>query len=63
VIVEIDGWGKYGVESDGVRHRLAAERDRQRRLEDAGWRVVRWTSTDRREVVIPRIQRALAPHS
>jgi hypothetical protein len=59
VIAEIDGWGTYGLESDSVRERLAAERDRQRRMEDAGWRIVRWTSTDRRGVVIQRVLAAL----
>ena len=62
VIGEADGWTKYGITHEAVRDRLAAERTRQRDLEQEGWRVVRWTSTDTREQVVARMQAAVAPH-
>jgi hypothetical protein len=59
VLGEADGIGKYGEESAEVRRRLRAERRRQRDLEDAGWTVVRWDSTESPTTVTARIQRAL----
>jgi hypothetical protein len=59
VLGEADGIGKYGEDPAGVRRRLRAERRRQRDLEDAGWTVVRWDSSESPATVIARIRRAL----
>jgi hypothetical protein len=42
VIGEADGFGKYGTDPIEVADRLAAERERQRDLEAAGYVVLRW---------------------
>lgn len=60
VIGEADGTSKYGQDPDTVRARLRAERRRQRDLEDAGWAVVRWESTEPGRAMLQRIRRALA---
>jgi hypothetical protein len=59
IIGEVDGWGKYGDSSAELRRALQGERSRQRDLESAGWRFVRWASTDRRHAVIARMSTAL----
>ena len=59
VLGEVDGTGKYGSDESTVRSRLRQERRRQRDLEDAGWRVVRWESVERRRTVVARVGRAL----
>jgi hypothetical protein len=58
LIGEADGWSKYqkGV---ATREALRAERERQRDLEAAGWRFVRWDPADAPRVVIARIAAAL----
>lgn len=61
VIGEADGLGKYGGTSGEVRLSLAAERHRQRDLEDAGWRVVRWDTQERARVWLARLRSAVAP--
>lgn len=58
-IGEIDGWAKYGGTFGAVGDALRAEKARQHELEDAGWRVIRWTSTDDRQVVLHRIRQSL----
>jgi hypothetical protein len=60
VLGEVDGAGKYGSTEAEVRRALRAERHRQADLEDAGWRVVRWTSVEPRPVVLRRLARALS---
>lgn len=60
VIGEVDGWAKYGDSPSDFRASLTAERDRQRLLEDEGWRFVRWTLEDGRDRVIARMRRALS---
>jgi len=59
VIGEADGWGKYGEEIQTIRERMAHEKRRQAALESAGWRVVRWTSSDARASVVDRMRAAL----
>ena len=59
VIGEADGFTKYGAEVSEVRDRLLRERQRQSDLEADGWRVVRWLSSDAREVVVRRMATAL----
>jgi hypothetical protein len=61
VIGEVDGWAKYGSSAEAVRRELTRERDRQRRLESAGWTVVRWSLSDGRATVIARMSAALSP--
>jgi hypothetical protein len=60
VIGEADGWSKYGSDLESVRAAIEAEKQRQAELEDGGWRVVRWTSRDRRASVVSRMATALA---
>jgi very-short-patch-repair endonuclease len=60
VIGEADGWSKYGVTPEEFRAALDGERARQRRLEQAGWTVVRWSAGERRAVVVARMSAALA---
>jgi hypothetical protein len=59
VIFEADGWIKYGQSSDELRRAWDAERYRQSALEDDGWIVARWTSSDTRRTVLARARRAL----
>ena len=58
LIGEADGWSKYP-KGIGTRDALRAERERQRDLEAAGWRFVRWDPADSPRVVIARIAAAL----
>jgi hypothetical protein len=60
VLGEADGIGKYGTDPVAVARALRAERVRQRDLEDAGWRFVRWDSSERPRVVLQRLTSALA---
>lgn len=59
VLGEADGIGKYGTEPAAVARALRAERRRQRDLEDAGWTVVRWDSTEHPRAVVRRLGVAL----
>ena len=56
---EADGTAKYGGTGREVTDSLCGERLRQRDLEDAGWTVVRWDSTERRRDVVARLARVL----
>ena len=56
---EADGTAKYGGTGRAVTDSLRGERLRQRDLEDAGWTVVRWDSTERRRDVVARLARVL----
>jgi hypothetical protein len=56
---EADGTAKYGRSSDEVARAVRLERHRQRDLEDAGWIVVRWESTESPAVIIARLRAAL----
>jgi hypothetical protein len=58
LIGEADGWSKYPT-GMGTRDALRAERERQRDLEAAGWRFVRWDPADPPRVMIARIAAAL----
>jgi len=58
VIGEADGWTKYRT-GMATREALRAERERQRDLEAAGWRFVRWDPSDSPRVVLARIASAL----
>jgi hypothetical protein len=58
LIGEADGWAKYK-EGTAARELLRAERERQRDLEAAGWRFVRWDPADPPRAVIARIAAAL----
>jgi hypothetical protein len=60
VLGEADGIGKYGTDPAAVARALRAERVRQRDLEDAGWRFVRWDSSERPRAVLARLRLALA---
>lgn len=59
VLGEVDGIEKYGRTGDEVTQTVRAERVRQADLEDAGWTFARWTTSERREVVLRRIARHL----
>ena len=59
VVGEADGWSKYGQTLQEMRTALEAERSRQRDLERAGWAVVRWSTSDRRNAVVHRMRTAL----
>jgi hypothetical protein len=59
VLGEADGTAKYGRSSDEVARAVRRERHRQRDLEDAGWTVVRWDSTESPAVIIARLRGAL----
>lgn len=59
VIGEVDSWAKYGGTAAEMREAMDRERRRQRELEAAGWRVVRWTSTEARPTVLARVRDAL----
>jgi hypothetical protein len=59
VLGEVDGVTKLGSDPGTVRVRLAAERRRQRDLEDAGWLVVRWTAGESPTTIVARVRRAL----
>lgn len=59
VVGEVDGWMKYGGTPEQIRAAMDRERRRQRDLERDGWRVVRWTSTERRPTVLARMSDAL----
>lgn len=61
VVGEADGWSKYGRTADEVRARLAQEKARAAALESAGWRVVRWTTSDPRRAVVSRWRSARTP--
>lgn len=58
LIGEADGWTKYRT-GLATREALQAERERQRDLEAAGWRFVRWDPSDAPRVVLARIAAAL----
>lgn len=60
LIGEADGVAKLGTDPRLVAERLEAERVRQRDLEDAGWRFVRWNSGERPQRFTARILSALA---
>lgn len=60
---EADGIGKYGQDRASVATSLRAERRRQRDLEDADWRFVRWDSSEQPTTVVARVGRALASPS
>jgi hypothetical protein len=62
VLGEADGIGTYGTDPVAVARALRAERVRQRDLEDAGWRFVRWDSSERPRAVLSRLRSALAGH-
>ncbi len=55
VIGEADGWGKYGASQSDVRRALQRERRRSDALQEDGWRVVRWTTSDPRQRVVRRM--------
>jgi hypothetical protein len=59
IIGEVDGWGKYGDSHAELRQALEGERTRQRHLESDGWRLVRWSSSERRGPVVTRMSTAL----
>jgi very-short-patch-repair endonuclease len=59
LIAEVDGWSQYGDDATTMREVLDRERERQRDLEDDGWRVVRWSSTEPRAHVVRRVGAAL----
>jgi hypothetical protein len=59
VLGEVDGIEKYGRTGDEVSAAVRAERIRQADLEDAGWTFARWTTSERRDVVLRRIARHL----
>jgi hypothetical protein len=61
VIGEADGWSKYGRTPGEVRTSLAREKQRAAALESAGWRLVRWSTSEPRCVVFDRMRRALRP--
>jgi hypothetical protein len=63
VLGEADGTAKYGATEEAVRRALRAERRRQRDLEDAGWVVVRWDSTESQTTYLTRLRRALSLNS
>ena len=63
VVGEADGLGKYGVTERQIRDSLAAERHRQRDLEDAGWAVHRWDSRETPQTWLARLRRALGQSS
>jgi hypothetical protein len=56
---EADGTAKYGSSSEEVARAVRLERRRQRDLEDTGWIVVRWDSTESPMVIIARLREAL----
>lgn len=60
VLGEVDGIEKYGRTGDQVAQSVRAERLRQADLEDAGWTFARWTTSERRDVVLRRIAGKLA---
>jgi len=60
LIAEADGLVKYGSDLRTMRERLTAERHRQRDLEDAGWRFVRWTAGEPAATFVPRVVAALS---
>lgn len=59
VLGEVDGIEKYGRTGDEVSAAVRAERVRQADIEDAGWTFARWTTSERRGVVLRRIARHL----
>jgi hypothetical protein len=59
VLGEADGFGKYGADQGEVRAALRAERRRQRDLEDAGWTVARWDTSEGRRTMQARLGRLL----
>jgi very-short-patch-repair endonuclease len=59
VLGEADGTAKYGRSPEEVTRAVRLERRRQRDLEDAGWTVVRWDSTESPAVIIARLRNAL----
>lgn len=59
VVGEVDGWSKYGGTAEEMREAMERERRRQRDLERDGWRLIRWTSTERRPTVLARMSDAL----
>ncbi len=60
VLGEADGTAKYGRRSDDVARAVRLERRRQRDLEDAGWTVVRWDSTEPPRAVVTRLRAVLS---
>lgn len=59
VLGEVDGVEKYGRTGEEVAQSVRAERARQADLQDAGWTFARWTTSERRDVVLRRIARKL----
>jgi len=59
LIGEADGIGKYGTSEAEVRAALRAERERQADLESAGYRFVRWTSSEPPRTWLHRLGLAL----
>jgi hypothetical protein len=59
LIGEADGTAKYGRSSDEVTGAVRRERRRQRDLEDAGWTVVRWDSTESPAAIVTRLREAM----
>ena len=59
LIGEADGLGEYGGAEREIRAALAAERHRQRDLEDAGWKVHRWDTREAPKTWLARLHRAL----
>jgi hypothetical protein len=59
LVGEADGLSKYGDTTTDVRASLAAERHRQRDIEDAGWRFVRWDTRELVDTWIARVLRTL----
>lgn len=61
VVVEVDGFEKYGHTPDEIRRRMRDERRRQRQLEEAGYIVIRfaWEDVFRPEQLVRRIRAEL----
>ena len=59
VVGEADGWGKYGSSIRENGEAWDRERARQAVLEDDGWILGRWTSSDSPFVIVERMRRAL----
>lgn len=61
LIGEADGFGKYGATPGEIRENWIAERERQRRLEDAGYTVIRWTWKDiyRPDLIVGQVREVM----
>jgi very-short-patch-repair endonuclease len=58
VVLEVDGWTKYGTTASEVRRQLEYERGRQALIEAQGWPVRRWAPSDGRDHVISVVTQA-----